>query len=367
MCAELMSNKNKKTVCLGMIVKNELHIIKECLDSVVKHLDYWIICDTGSTDGTQQFIIDYFSKKNIPGELIERPWKNFGTNRTEVFEYAKGKTDYVLVIDADDILEGNLVIPRIQYDACKFKIKDSEISYFRTQLFINNNSWKYVGVLHEYAKFDGNPVEETILGDYHITSRRLGSRNVSGKYEKDIEILKKALLEEPLNSRYMFYLAQSYRDSGQIEKALEFYTKNIEMNGWNEEVYYSMFQQVVCLIRLEKPFEEILSASIIAFEFRPTRIEAMYELTKYCRLKHRFFLGYHFGKMIQDIPLSNDLLFVHTAMYEYQLNDELSICASRIGQHAEALILYEKLLLLNISDDFKTRVLSNKSFSIPEF
>ena len=51
-----------------MIVKNEAKIITKGLNSVVNYLDYWIICDTGSTDGTQKVIKEYFGEKKIPGE-----------------------------------------------------------------------------------------------------------------------------------------------------------------------------------------------------------------------------------------------------------------------------------------------------------
>ncbi len=30
-------------LCLSMIVKNETHIIKECFDSLVQYIDYWVI------------------------------------------------------------------------------------------------------------------------------------------------------------------------------------------------------------------------------------------------------------------------------------------------------------------------------------
>ena len=49
-----------KNLSLCMIVKNEANIIKECFDSVIKFIDYWVICDTGSTDGTQEFIKNYY-------------------------------------------------------------------------------------------------------------------------------------------------------------------------------------------------------------------------------------------------------------------------------------------------------------------
>lgn len=54
------------TICLVMIVKNEMEVLKRSFDSVYKYIDYWIICDTGSTDGTQEFITDYFKQKKNP-------------------------------------------------------------------------------------------------------------------------------------------------------------------------------------------------------------------------------------------------------------------------------------------------------------
>ena len=44
------------TICLNMIVKNESRVIKRCLESVKGFIDYWVIVDTGSEDGTQDMI-----------------------------------------------------------------------------------------------------------------------------------------------------------------------------------------------------------------------------------------------------------------------------------------------------------------------
>ena len=48
------------SICLTMIVKNESKIIERCFDSVKDYIDTWCICDTGSTDGTQDIIKKYF-------------------------------------------------------------------------------------------------------------------------------------------------------------------------------------------------------------------------------------------------------------------------------------------------------------------
>src|SRR5580693_975887 len=94
---------SKKTVCLNMIVKDEAQVIEKCLSSVKPLIDYWVIVDTGSSDNTKMVIQK--TMDGIPGELHARPWVNFAHNRNEALELAKDKGDYVLLIDADEVLQ----------------------------------------------------------------------------------------------------------------------------------------------------------------------------------------------------------------------------------------------------------------------
>src|ERR1700684_4676552 len=91
------------TICLSMIVKNEAPVIRRCLDSVRPIIDHWVIVDTGSADGTQDIIREVL--KDLPGELHERPWRDFAHNRSEALSLARPHGDYSLIIDADDALE----------------------------------------------------------------------------------------------------------------------------------------------------------------------------------------------------------------------------------------------------------------------
>ena len=90
-------------ICLSMIVKDEAPVIARCLASVRSLIDYWVIVDTGSSDGTQAAV--RAAMEGVPGELHERPWVDFAHNRTEALELAKRHGDYTLIIDADDVLE----------------------------------------------------------------------------------------------------------------------------------------------------------------------------------------------------------------------------------------------------------------------
>ena len=147
-----LSAEEKKTICLNMIVKDETRVITRCLESVKPIIDYWVIVDTGSTDGTQDLIKEVM--KDIPGELIERPWKNFEHNRNEALECAKNKGDYFLIMDADDRLEfePTFVLPKLDRDSYRLWIKFGGTSYQRHQLISSKKPWKWLTWMILHAK-----------------------------------------------------------------------------------------------------------------------------------------------------------------------------------------------------------------------
>ena len=66
-----------KSICLNMIVKNESHIIRETFENLLNSIkfNYWVISDTGSTDGTQDiiknFIEDFEALKDLNKTSLE--------------------------------------------------------------------------------------------------------------------------------------------------------------------------------------------------------------------------------------------------------------------------------------------------------
>lgn len=244
----VIHNMVKQTICLNMIVKDEEHVILNTLNNLCKNIPfhYWVICDTGSTDNTKQLIMDYFSHKNIPGELIEHTWENFGYNRTLAIQAAFNKSDYLFIFDADDSIHGDLLLPSpLSVDKYNFRFGRG-MTYTRPLLVNNRIPWKWVGVLHEYlTPLSPNITSSTISGEYYIESGRTGSRSKDpNKYSKDAIILEKGFLEEKdrgLANRYAFYCAQSYKDSKNLKKAIEWYEKVLTLNNWTQEKFVSCY------------------------------------------------------------------------------------------------------------------------------
>jgi glycosyltransferase involved in cell wall biosynthesis len=344
-------------LCLSMIVKNETHIIKECFDTIYDQIDYWVIVDTGSTDGTQEFIKNYFAEKGIPGELHERPWVGFGHNRTEALKLADGKADYIFMIDADDYLEGKLPLDKIGgHEGYAVLMGRMDFSWWRTQIFKSGLGWKYFGVLHEYPALEDQrqPVLERLMGNYRVVARTMGARNKDinpiDKYKKDAETLEKALIDEPGNVRYQFYLAQSYFDSHQWEKSEAAYIKRAEMGGWPEEVYYSIYRIGICRALQNKPWIEIQQAFLDAYNTRPQRAEPLYQVARIYRLNGKPALAYVFAKMAAEIPYpKDDILFIDNDVYRYGILDEIGSTAFyagkvEVGYNACKALLDRKLL-----------------------
>src|SRR5580693_3844786 len=121
-------------VCVSMIVKNEAAVVERCLRSVKPHVHAWAIVATGSGEGTQDIV--RWIMADLPGELIDRPWVDFATNRNEALELARKHGDYALVIDADDVFEtdANFAWPELNAPGYLLEIIFAELRYRRIAL-----------------------------------------------------------------------------------------------------------------------------------------------------------------------------------------------------------------------------------------
>lgn len=360
-----------QSITLNMIVKNEAHCIHTSLNTIYRYIDYYVIADTGSTDDTKAEIKEFFDQRGIPGEIHDVPWRNFGWNRTVACKLAKGKGDYTWVIDADDQICGDLVLPdRLTKDMYSLFYSHDPAGgdgWWRPQLFNNSLDWRYEGAVHEYATCDGNITHERIEGDYCLNPTFAGDRNKDGqvaKMERDIAVLLQAVEEEPDNSRHMFYLAQSYFSIDKYSDALEWYDKRAKAGGYDEEVYISLWRKATChgIIEEEIPFNLLIEA----YEYRPQRLEAPFDIVKACRENNKFHSGYAWAKELIKKPVPvEDNLFVNSDLLLWKIPDELSICAYYVGNYLESKDLCSSLLEgKSLPSDQRDRVADNLKYAL---
>lgn len=354
-----------------MIVKNEAPNIERCLESVAPFINYYVICDTGSTDNTKEIIKNFFDKKGIPGEILDHEWKHFGHNRSLALEACLGKTKWAMMIDADDFLAGNLPVEKFDesLDGYVVKIKRGPFEWYRAQLFnLGRKKWWYEEPLHEYAICEQPMNVHKLEGDYAWEVRTEGcrARESNGddreKYRKDYYFLKKYLEENPTNVRTQFYLAQSAFDAHMFDIAEQEYEKRAKMGGWIEEVFYSWMRVGICREVLEKPVESVIDAFLKAHEVLPVRSEPFWQMSciyrKHERPRNAFIMACH-GL---SIPMPTDnILFVDTNVYTWGILDEVATTAAHVGKFHMGLAACEKLLAdKHLPEDQIERVKQNR-------
>lgn len=354
------------TVCLAMIVKDESAVIRDCLASVLPVIDAWCIVDTGSTDDTRNIIREYL--RDIPGVLHDQPWMDFAFNRTEALILARDKADYTLIIDADDtlVIPLGFVMPDLTADSYTFDIDFAPLRYRRAQMVRNTLPWRYRGVLHEYLECTEAKTQEHL--PLTIKVGQGGARRQDpDKYRKDAAALERALETETdpfLLSRYTFYLAQSYRDCGENERALSFYAARVAMGFWASEVYVSLLN----MARLRQAMGHDPASVLLAYEAAtradPDRAEAWHGAAHYCRSLNRYTDGFRFAQRGVMIPQPLDALFIEPWIYEYGILDELAVNAYWCGHHRYAVDACDILLSEEKTPDhYRSRLIANANFS----
>ena len=378
--------KNESTICLNMIVKDESHIIEETLKKLINKIkiDYWIISDTGSSDNTPEIIQKFFKERNIPGELYHDEWRDFGYNRSKALEYAYNKSDYLLIFDADDEINGDIVIPKLLIkDGYYFKFGNSEFNYVRKLLVNNRLKWKFVGVLHEVLMCDekDNIDTDIINGNYYTVSGKSGNRSKDPlKYKKDAEILEKSFTEsfnknDKIYERYAFYCANSYRDAGMYEESNIWYKKVLTMNNWEQEKYiscYRIFLNYKDMNKIEEGFYWLVSSN----NYDSERLECIFELIVHYCVTDRNDLSYLYYKLIKNyyenyyINYGDNCLvhklFVNKSIYDLKLPYYMIIVCDRVKDRETGLKMY-KMIFTRKYINFEPFLIGNLLFNLQFF
>ena len=369
-------------LCLNMIVKNESKIITRLFDSVINIIDCYCICDTGSTDNTVQLIGEYFTEHGKPGRVIVEPFKNFEHNRTFALQACKDpansggvSADYILLMDADMVLMKG---PHFVLEKFKEQLMTADVfhlfqgsdrfSYKNVRIVKNNMEIKYWGVTHEVINTpDGAKYSQIERSTFFIDDIGDGGAKAD-KFERDIRLLTQGLVEKPNNDRYTFYLANSYRDSGNREKAIEMYKKRIANGGWFDEVWHSYYSIGRCYNWLGQPHSAI-AYWLLAYDYFPKRLENIYEIIHYYRNESKHKLAYEFYRIAQEqlkgVDKSKiDYLFLQNDVYDYKIDYEYSIVGYYYNpENIDMAALSMRVLTArNIEDSIMKNVLSNYKF-----
>jgi glycosyltransferase involved in cell wall biosynthesis len=330
-------------------MRDEKNVIARCLRSAQKTLgDQFagvVLADTGSQDQTIAIARGAFPDAVI----VEHEWHDFATNRNLLLDVAyKQGSDYLLMLDPDMTVEGELP-SGLSEDGYEINILGvGEIAFRNPRLLSTRRRWRYEGVVHEaLAEYPGLPKLDSMWIRHHGTA----DHREDGRFERD-----RAMLQNTLPSRSLFYLAQTERDLGNGERAAQLYELRASLGGWGEEVYYALYQAGL----LRQSVEGLLSA----WESRPSRGEALYYLIGLLRGRNAYNTAHALSTIGLQVGLPDDVLFVEPWIHHWGLQFEHSVTSFWIGDYRTSVKLCEELLERDdLFDQFREQTVANMGFA----
>ncbi|MGG1725250.1 glycosyltransferase [Bacillus paranthracis] len=205
---------------LVMIVKDEEKNIERCINHVKEYVDEIIVADTGSTDKTISIL------EKFPVRVVSVEWNdNFSDARNLAIEHSTG--DWILMLDADEtityfdkeIIQEFIKKERIGVIKCKseFEYQGSKKESFSYISRLFPRHVRFFGIIHEQLDSDLErykiPIHIDHTGYYKLD-----------KTSRNIPLLLKVLAEQENNPYYNFQLAREYRNIGDLEKRLYYYS-----------------------------------------------------------------------------------------------------------------------------------------------
>ncbi|WP_235822102.1 tetratricopeptide repeat-containing glycosyltransferase family 2 protein [Gottfriedia luciferensis] len=327
---------NAITLSLCMIVKNEEAVLSRCLSSISNIVDEIIIVDTGSTDKTKEIA------KNFNSLIYDFKWINdFSAARN--FAFSKATKDYIIWLDADDILteeNANKLLAlkkslnkKVDAVGMKYHLSFDEngnpsFSSVRHRIVKRERNFKWIGFVHEYLEVYGEIIQSD-AAIIHQKDKEYSDRNLK-IYENAISSGKE------LSPRDKYYYANECVDNQLYEKAVEWYELFLkEGKGWYEDSIQACGKMADCFINLQN-WEKAINSCLKSFYYDGPRGENC------CRLGYIYLQQGDYSRAISWYKLATLVSvpetspFINQACYTWLPHLQLCLCYSRLGDQVTA-------------------------------
>lgn len=329
-------------ISLCMIVKNEGDVIRRCLESVKDVVDEIIIVDTGSTDNTIK------EAEDLGAKVYNFEWVNdFGKARN--YSFSKATKDYILWLDADDILNPTDIEA---FKAIKQSLDGTVDSYTmnyvltigangqflntirRNRLVKRERNFRWIGQVHEYLEVYGNILNLNI-NIIHKKEKAYSNRNLA-IYKSIIESGKE------LPPRDVYYFANELYDNQLYDEAIDYYSRFIDSKlGWVEDIKRACLRLSECYsYKGDKDSE--LKALLSALEYDAPSAELCCKLGYFFKNKDNNDMALFWFKLATSAtPKPGFMAISNSDSYGYIPWIELCVCYSKKGDYKTAYICNE--------------------------
>lgn len=342
---------------LCIMVKNAGPQFEQMLTENLPWIDEWTILDTGSTDDTvdiiQRVLVD---KKH--GNLYQEPFINFRDSRNRLLDLAGTSCKYKLMLDDTYVINGDLrtLLNEIRSDqyatSYSLYIHSDDTKYGSNRITKSVSGLRYMHKIHEVITEKGNinvfiPEDRAYIDDRRFDY--MEKRTIERK-QLDLKLLFEELEEDVNNPRTYYYLAQTYVQMEEYDKAFYYFTKRYEFinAGFIQERYDAAFEAArLANFKLNRPWSECEELYNRAFKIDESRPETQYFIGIHYYLEGNMERAYDYLKRGFEIgfPIHCQYSLKPTISFHYLPKFLTRVCYS-IGKSANDVGLAASKLFL---------------------
>lgn len=243
----LLTPATRPRLSLCMIVRNNEHTIRPCLESIRPWVDEMIVVDTGSTDATPRICAE------LGAQVFHWPWRDdFSAARNESLQHATG--EWLFWMDSDDTIppecgrqlrvladgphRSNVLGYVVQVHCPGPDGDPHDVTVVdHVKLIRNRPDLRFEHRIHEQIL----PAIRRVQGEVEFTDIYVlhsgSDHTVDGrkrKLERDFKLLHLDLQERPDHPFVLFNLGMTYADTQEHLEAVSWLIRCIEVSGPQE-------------------------------------------------------------------------------------------------------------------------------------
>ena len=217
-------------ISANLIIKNEIDTIENCINSIRPHVQEIICIDTGSTDGTLEYL-----KKQPDITVYEYEWSNdFADMRNKALEKSNG--EWILIVDGDmELIQFQKPDFSKDYYICNIQILSSTKNLFQFPLVMlfKKEGVKFLGARHA-------TIEESVKGkqgdfaSITFSHPELSKGEIKEKMQNNLKVHLRQLVTEPDNETVNYHLCRTYFYLNEYQNSIDYGLKVLQSKLNNE-------------------------------------------------------------------------------------------------------------------------------------
>lgn len=332
-----------KTISLCMIMKNEEDTIGNCLESILNIFDEIIIVDTGSNDKSKEVASKYTNK------IYDFKWVD-DFSKARNFAFSLATSDYIMWLDADDILlpKDKLELEKIKKEldgikkqiVAKYNVGFDEngnvnFTYNRERIFLRSQKYTWIGAIHEVIPIDS----DAIYANFAVTHNKKHPTEKG----RNLRIYQKMMKEKTIfSSRDKFYYARELYYNSYFKKAISAFKKFLLcQDGWFEDKKVACYLLSKCYKELHD-FQKCQNSLFNALNYGVPSGELCCEIAKNFAFQNKLQEAIFWYETALSLePKLNTNTFLELDYYKYIPAIELCVCFDKLGSKLVSMLYNE--------------------------